>query len=359
MLNTSLRSHACGELRPAHIGEKVTLAGWVHSRRHHGGLLFIDLRDRTGIIQLVADPADAGTFQTAESLRSEFSIQVKGAVRGRPAATENPRLSTGAVEVLAETIAVLNPSKPIPFEISDYVNVSEELRLKYRYLDLRRSKPLQNMLTRHRLAQAARDFLNAEQFIEVETPILTKSTPEGARDFLVPSRLSPGNYYALPQSPQMFKQILMVAGIERYYQFARAFRDEDLRADRQPEFTQIDLEMSYATEEDVHAAVEGMTAAIFAAMPGLTLPRPFASLSYQEVFARYGSDKPDMRFGLPIHDCTAIFRASGFKIFRQAVDGGGVVRFLKGAERLSRQEIDRLQAKAKEAGAQGLAWLIW
>lgn len=362
MLESSLRTHACGELRLDHEGNQVTLCGWVHSRRDHGGLLFLDLRDRTGLVQVVVNPSRGELFKKADALRSEFAVQAQGTVRKRPEGTENKNLMTGQVEVHLESLVVLNSSRPLPFEVTDYVNVSEEVRLKYRYLDLRRAKPLKNLVLRHHAARTVRRYLNNRGFLEVETPMLTKSTPEGARDFLVPSRLSPGTFYALPQSPQMFKQILMVSGLERYYQLARAFRDEDLRADRQPEHTQIDLEMSFVQERDVHQLVEGLMGEIFKECLGVELPRPFPSLTWEEARVRYGSDKPDLRYSMGIEDVSEIFRETNFKVFGEALKKKyGVVRALKadGSLTFSRQEFERLTELVKSYEAKGLAWILW
>lgn len=356
---TSLRTHTCGALNAGHAGAKVSLAGWVHSRRDHGGLYFFDLRDRSGLVQIVVHPEEAPAFKTAASLGAEFVVRVRGTVGRRPAGTENPRIGTGEIEIRASDIEVLNTSKPLPFEIDEHAAVSEEIRLKYRYLDLRRSRMLGNLTLRHKVATVARRELDIMGFLEVETPVLTKATPEGARDFLVPARLNPGTFYALPQSPQIFKQILMASGIERYYQLARNFRDEDLRSDRQPEHTQIDLEMSFVRENDVHAAVETMFKAIFKETMGVDIPTPFPRLEYVEAMRRYGSDKPDLRYGFEIEDCTALFKESAFKVFAQPSQGGGVVRALKARGELSRADIDKLTDLAKANGAKGLAWIKW
>jgi len=356
-----LRNLWCGGVRAEHVGKTVVLAGWVHSRRDHGGVYFFDLRDRSGLVQVVARPEAAAAFLAAASLGSETPVSITGVVGRRPAGSENAKMPTGNFEVAASAVRVLNSCKPLPFEIDEHIAANEETRLKFRFLDLRRPRMQNNMRTRHRAAMAAREFLDARGFIEVETPILTKSTPEGARDFLVPSRLSPGTFYALPQSPQIFKQILMASGIERYFQFARAFRDEDLRADRQPEHTQIDLEMSFVREADVHALVEGLMKAVFKETTGLELAAPFPSLDYEEAQTRFGSDKPDLRYGLEIADCSADFKASGFKVFADAVAAGGVVRCLPadGPKPLSRADIDKLTELVKALGAKGLAWLRW
>jgi len=292
-----LRSHNCGELTEKDLDKEVTLCGWVHKRRDHGKLIFIDIRDRYGLTQAVFIPQknNPELHAKASTLRSEFAILLKGKVQTRPKGTENPKLPTGNVEIFALDLEILNPSLPLPFEIADYVEVNEEIRLKYRYLDLRRPESFNNFLTRHKLFQAARNFLNSQDFLEVETPILTKSTPEGARDYLVPSRLNAGEFFALPQSPQLFKQILMVSGFERYYQIAKCFRDEDLRADRQPEFTQLDIEMSFINQEDIFTLSENLFKEIFLKVKGIDLPTPFPRISYREALAKYNSDKPDIR----------------------------------------------------------------
>jgi aspartyl-tRNA synthetase len=353
------RTVYCGLVRPDHVGQKITLAGWVHNRRDHGGVIFIDLRDREGLVQLVFAPADKDLFARAEHLRSESVLQVTGEVKRRQTGTENPKLATGAVEVWVEVLEVLNVSKVPPFEISEFSNASEDIRLQYRYLDLRRPPLQKNMILRHRVTQTVRDFLVKEGFLELETPFLTKSTPEGARDFLVPSRLSPGSFYALPQSPQLFKQLFMVAGFDKYYQVARCFRDEDLRADRQPEFTQIDLEMSFVEQEDVMSLVEGLLARVWKEAAGVDLPTPFPRMPYEEAMRRYGSDKPDLRFGMEIQDVSEVFKSTGFKVFASVLTSGGVVRALclKGGASMSRTEIDKLTEWVKTFGAKGLAWL--
>jgi len=353
------RSLYCGEVRAAQTGKKVTLCGWVHNRRDHGGVIFVDLRDREGLVQLVFHPDRPVVFMQGEALRGETVLEVTGDVRARVAGTENPHLATGAVEVWAETVEVLNVSRAPPFEISEYSNASEDVRLAHRYLDLRRPPLQKNLILRHKVTQCARDFLSKNGFLELETPFLTKSTPEGARDFLVPSRLSPGNFYALPQSPQLFKQLFMVSGFDRYYQIARCFRDEDLRADRQPEFTQIDLEMSFVEEEDVIAVVEGLLKAVFKTALGRDAETPFPRLSYDEARRRFGSDKPDLRFGMEIQDVSTVFKNTEFKVFSGALAAGGVIRALcfKGGASLSRAEIDKLTEWVKTFGARGLAWL--
>ncbi|HAM34466.1 MAG TPA: aspartate--tRNA ligase [Elusimicrobia bacterium] len=358
-LATSLRTHCCAELDATHVGARVRLAGWVHSRRDHGGVYFLDLRDRTGLVQVVVNPEEAEAFLAAAKLGAEHVVEVDGLVRLRPEGMKNPKLATGEIEVKAEALKVLNASKALPFEVSERTTALEETRLKYRFLDLRRPPMLENLIARHRVAQTVRRALDAEGFLEIETPILTKATPEGARDFLVPARLAPGNFYALPQSPQIFKQILMVSGVDRYFQLARAFRDEDLRADRQPEHTQIDLEMSFVQESDIHALVERMLKDVFREALGWELAVPFPQLEYDEAMLRYGSDKPDLRYGLEISDCTELFRDSGFKVFGEAARGGGAVRALVVAHDFSRAEIDKLTDLVKKHGAKGLAWIKW
>ncbi|PIQ82867.1 MAG: aspartate--tRNA ligase [Candidatus Omnitrophica bacterium CG11_big_fil_rev_8_21_14_0_20_64_10] len=352
-----IREHLALDLAEARPGAAARLAGWVHRRRDHGGLIFIDLRDRSGLVQVVFDPkGDAQLHRQAEQLRSEFCVAVEGEVAPRPAGTENPKLPTGRVEVRARKLTILNPSPTPPFEIVEGAPLSEELRYTYRYLDLRREKPRRLMRLRHDIVQAMRRFLDQEQFLEIETPVLNKSTPEGARDFLVPSRLSPGKFYALPQSPQLFKQILMVAGAERYYQVARCFRDEDLRADRQPEFTQLDLELSFTDEEEIFSIMERLFAAIWQAVRGEKLPTPFPRLTYTEAMARYGTDKPDLRFGMELTELTELFRETGFKRFQEVIGAGGRVVGLAapGGADFSRKDLDDLIQVAKSAGAGGL-----
>ncbi|MCS7227559.1 MAG: aspartate--tRNA ligase, partial [Endomicrobia bacterium] len=297
----------CGKIDKSFIGKEVVLYGWVHARRDHGGVIFIDLRDREGIIQVVFQPDDSLLFSQAEKLRNEYVIKIKGTVRLRPEGTENPKLYTGEVEVLCKELEVLNTSKILPFEISEYTEASEELRLKYRYLDIRRGEMLNRLKLRSELMSLIRNFFINEGFIEIETPFLTKSTPEGARDFLVPSRLTPFTFYALPQSPQLFKQILMIAGVDKYFQIVRCFRDEDLRADRQPEFTQIDYEMSFVSEEDVIAVTEKLLAKIFEYITGKKLKIPFDRISYDEAISKYGTDRPDLRYGLEIVNVSEVF----------------------------------------------------
>ena len=358
-LPTALRSHSAATLSAKDVGQAVTLAGWVHSRRDHGGLYFFDLRDRSGLIQVVVDPENAAAFKLAGELGAEFVVGVKGKVAKRPAGTENPKLPTGEIEVHVQELKVLNTSKVLPFEIDEHSNVNEEQRLKYRFLDLRRAKMQQNLRLRHEVSQIVRRELSNDGFLEIETPILTKATPEGARDFLVPARLSPGHFYALPQSPQIFKQILMVSGVERYFQLARAFRDEDLRSDRQPEHTQIDLEMSFVEEKDIHGTVERFLKKVFQEVMNVDLPTPFPRIEYDDCMKKYGSDKPDLRYGYEIVELTDAFKDSQFKVFGEAARGGGVVRALKCAAEFSRSEIDKLTELAKANGAKGLAWIKW
>lgn len=356
-----LKTHNCGELRPTHIGQEVTLAGWVNRRRDHGGVIFIDLRDRWGIVQVVVNPeTDAAAHAAAEQVRNEYVLQVKGSVRLRPEGQANPNLPTGEVEVMAHELKVLNPAKTPPFYIYDDKPVDEPLRLKYRYLDLRRQRLQRNIILRHRVVKHIRDFLDARGFVEIETPILFKTTPEGARDYLVPSRVHPGQFYALPQSPQQLKQLLMVAGFERYFQIARCFRDEDQRGNRQPEFTQLDLEMSFVEREDVMALTEELMISIVEHFSDKRLlAKPFPRFSHHEALARYGTDKPDIRFGMELKDISDIAAGCGFGVFSQAVAAGGVVKGLcaPGCGEYSRREIDELAALAQEEGAKGLAWL--
>lgn len=356
-----LKDHYCGLLRKEHVGKEVKLAGWVHRRRHHGGVIFIDLRDREGIVQVIFNPAESlEAYRVADEARSEYVLWVKGVVRERPPGMENPNLPTGEVEVVAQEAKILNPSKTPPFYIEREEEVDEALRLRYRYLDLRRQRMKENIIFRHRVVKFIRDFMDSKGFIEIETPILIRSTPEGARDYVVPSRVHPGKFYALPQSPQQLKQLLMVAGFEKYFQIARCFRDEDLRADRQPEFTQLDLEMSFVDREDVLQVIEELLTSLVKNLTNKRLKfEPFPRLSYKEAMERYGSDKPDLRFGLPILDITEIAAASDFGIFRQIVEKGGRVKGLKvpGGAYYSRKQWDEIGAKAKEFGAQGIVWV--
>ncbi|MDH4099063.1 MAG: aspartate--tRNA ligase [Nitrospirota bacterium] len=354
------RTHTCGELRKGDIGKVVHLAGWVQRRRDHGGLIFIDLRDRKGITQVVFNPEiDGTTHEKAHELRSEYVISVTGRVEARPDGTVNPNLPTGEVEVLINGLELLNTAKTPPFMIEDNTDVGEMTRLKYRYLDLRRPALQKILFMRHAIAKTVRRFLDDQGFVDVETPFLTKSTPEGARDYLVPSRVNPGSFFALPQSPQLFKQLLMVAGFERYYQIVKCFRDEDLRADRQPEFTQIDLEMSFIDREDIIALMEEMLATVMKAAKGIDIARPFPRLGYQEVMDRYGCDKPDTRFGLELNDVSELAKGSDFKVFTAAVEAGGQVKGFAapGMAGLSRKELDDLTEEAKIYKAKGLAWI--
>jgi aspartyl-tRNA synthetase len=351
------RTHTCGELRASDVGKIVTLNGWVDRRRDLGGLIFIDLRDRYGKTQVVFSPQhNDQAYQIAKELKSEFVISVTGKVERRPKGAENPSLPTGEIDVLADEVQILSKSETPPFLIEDDINVSEELRLKYRYLDLRRPIMQSNLITRHRMAQVVRRYFDENGFIEIETSFLVKSTPEGARDFLVPSRLHPGKFYALPQSPQLYKQILMVAGFDRYFQIVRCFRDEDLRADRQPEFTQIDVEMSFVTEEDVFNIVEGLIFRLMKEIKGIEIQLPFPRIPYVEAIEKYGTDKPDLRFDLEIVNATDIFKTTEFKVFREAIENGGVICGLNlpGCANFSRKQIDELTNFVKDLGAGGL-----
>ncbi|WP_062487897.1 aspartate--tRNA ligase [Candidatus Nitrospira inopinata] len=355
-----LRTHRCGELTKRQVGQSVVLNGWVQRRRDHGAVMFIDLRDRTGITQVVFNAEhNAAVHKAAHALRSECVVSIAGRVMARPEESKNPNLSTGEIEVFADEVEILNEADTPPFLVEDEAEVTEAVRLKYRYLDLRRPKMQRLLALRHAVAQAARGFLNANGFLEVETPILTKSTPEGARDYLVPSRVNPGQFFALPQSPQLFKQILMIGGVDRYYQIARCFRDEDLRNDRQPEFTQIDLELSFVDREQVMDLMERMIVTMFREAGGVQLPTPFPRLTYAEAVGRYGSDKPDLRFDMPLYDLTTFGAESRFKVFQEAAAKGGIVKALivKGGAALSRTRIDALGETAKSFGAKGLAWL--
>ncbi len=353
-----LKTHSCGELRKKHVGEKVTLAGWVDRRRDHGKLIFIDLRDREGIVQVAFNPEIARLcHEIASRMRSEYVVRISGEVALRPPGTENPKLPTGEIEVIARDTNILNPSKTPPFYINEDSEVEESLRLKYRYLDLRRTRMQENLLLRYRAVKFIRDFLDAKGFIEVETPILIKSTPEGARDYLVPSRLHPGEFYALPQSPQQLKQLLMVAGVEKYFQIAKCFRDEDTRADRQPEFTQLDLEMSFVEKEDILNLMEKLfTSMVETLKPEIRIIKPFPRLSYVDALERYGTDKPDLRFGLEIRNLSDIVVQSDFSIFRSAIAEGGKVKGIRapGCANYSRSQLDELNKMAQGLGAEGL-----
>jgi aspartyl-tRNA synthetase len=358
------RTHHCNELRPAHIGLSVTLSGWVHSRRDLGGLIFIDIRDREGRTQTVFDPSDLPKelFDRAAALRSECVVSVTGKVRIRPPGSNNPKIPTGEIEIAATALEVLNMADVLPFPVDDpevAKTVNEELRLQYRYLDLRRPEMVRNLRLRSKVATATRVYFDERGFLDVETPTLFKSTPEGAREFLVPSRMHPGKFYALPQSPQQFKQILMVGGVEKYFQMARCYRDEDLRADRQPEFTQIDLEMSFIDREDIYSLIEGLLKRIWKTALDRDIPTPFPRLSFQDALNRYGIDKPDTRYGLELADFTNEFRGSAFKIFSGAIAAGGVIKVLnaKGLADATQGQIETMTEQAKSLGAKGLAYI--
>lgn len=355
------RTHTCGELTKANTGQRVALAGWVNRRRDHGGLIFLDVRDRYGMTQVVCDPErNAETHRIASEVRSEYVVQIQGTVVNRLAGTENPHLHTGEIEIVAEQILVLNPARTTPFPISDAITVDESLRLKYRYLDLRRSKMRDNIVLRHRVVKYMRDYLDERGFLEIETPMLMKSTPEGARDYLVPSRLYEGEFYALPQSPQQLKQLLMVAGLDRYFQIARCFRDEDQRSDRQPEFTQLDLEMSFVSEEDVMNLIEDLLSSLIEQTTSKQIKqRPFPRLSYKEVMDRYGTDHPDLRFELPLVEISDLAAAGTFGVFQNALAAGGMVKGIRvpGAGGYSRKEVEGLTEFARQLGAQGLVSL--
>lgn len=357
----SYRTHTCGELNKEHVGQQVTLAGWVNRRRDHGGLIFLDIRDRYGMTQVICDPERSPeAHRIASELRSEYVVQVKGKVVNRLAGTENSHLSTGGIEITAEQISTLNPARTTPFPINDAITVDEALRLKYRYLDLRRPKMRENMMLRHRIVKIMRDYLDERGFLEIETPMLMKSTPEGARDYLVPSRLYAGEFYALPQSPQQLKQLLMVAGLDRYFQIARCFRDEDQRSDRQPEFTQLDLEMSFVTEEDVMGLMEGLLIYLIAQTTSKRIKQlPFPRLSFKDVINRYGTDHPDLRFDLPLVEITDLAAAGSFGVFQSVLASKGMIKGIRvpGAGGYSRKEVEELTAFARQLGAQGLVSL--
>ena len=355
-----IRTHRCGELGKAQVGQTVVLNGWVQRRRDHGNVIFIDLRDRQGLTQIVFNPEiNKAAHERAHVLRSEFVVAIKGRVSPRPDGSANPHLATGDIEVMVHEVEILNEAETPPFMIEDDMEVTEALRLKYRYLDLRRPKMQRLLGLRHGVMQEVRAVLNGQGFLEIETPMLTKSTPEGARDYLVPSRVNPGQFYALPQSPQLFKQILMVAGTDRYYQIARCFRDEDLRNDRQPEFTQIDMELSFVDREQVMDLAEGMVRQVARTVGGVDLSRAFPRLTFAEAMGRYGSDKPDLRFGMPLHDVSAFAGSAEFKVFKEAVARGGIVKALivKQGASMARSRIDALGETAKMFGAKGLAWV--
>ena len=355
------RTHNCNDLRKEHVGQEVILMGWAQKRRDHGGVIFIDLRDRSGIAQVTASPETCSeeVFQAADSVRSEYVLAVKGTVRLRPEGMTNDKLETGEIDVVATELVILNKAKTPPFYLTDDVDVDENIRLKYRYLDLRRPEMKNNIMLRHRVVKAMRDYLDEQGFLEIETPILQKSTPEGARDYLVPSRVHEGEFFALPQSPQQFKQLLMVAGMEKYFQIARCFRDEDLRADRQPEFTQLDMELSFVDEEDIMTLNEGLIKHIFKVGLDRDIETPFRRMTWDEAMNKYGSDKPDLRFGLEMVDLSDIAKGCGFKVFDQAVAKGGVVKAINakgGVHKLSRRDIDALTKYVSIYGAKGLAY---
>jgi aspartyl-tRNA synthetase len=354
-LGSLARTHTCGELTAAHVGQEVVLLGWVHRVRDLGGVLFFDLRDRHGLTQVVV--RDATLEEKAKRLRPEFVVGIAGRVDAREKGAINPKLKTGEIEIAAREIRLLNDAKTPPFPINEETTISEEMRLRYRYLDMRRPKLQQNMILRHKAAFAVRQYFDENGFLEIETPILTKSTPEGARDYLVPSRVHPGEFYALPQSPQIFKQILMISGLDRYFQIAKCFRDEDLRADRQPEFTQVDLEISFATENLVFSILEPLMGRLMA-LVGRDAPRPFRRMPYAEAIATYGSDKPDLRPGMELKDLSATFKDSSFSVFRGAIESGGEVRgfVIPNAAKYSRKDVDSLTDEAKQLGAAGLVW---
>ncbi len=354
------RSHTCGALKLSNRGEQVTLCGWVENWRDHGGIIFIDLRDRYGVTQILFNPdAKNNVFEKAKDFRSEYVIEVEGVVEKRPDGTTNPKLSTGEIEVIVNKVELLNTSKTPPISTDDNMYTTENLRLKYRYLDLRRPSMQKNLITRHKSAQIMRNFLNENDFLEIETPFLTKSTPEGARDYLVPSRVNPGKFYALPQSPQLFKQLLMVSGFDRYYQIVKCFRDEDLRADRQPEFTQVDMELSFVDTEDIMNIMEQMIKKLFSDIRGIKFDKPFPRIPYNEAMDKYGLDAPDLRFELPLVEVTDIFKATTFKVFETTVKNGGVIKALKisnGAS-FTRKDLDELTEFVKVYGAKGMAWI--
>jgi aspartyl-tRNA synthetase len=360
-MRTSMRSHACGELGTSHVGGEVVLCGWVAHRRDHGGVTFIDLRDREGVVQLVFHPTDAPQAHAdAQALGAEDVVRVTGLVRARPEGMRNPNLGTGDVEVTASALEVLTDAETPPFPIQDYTEANEMLRLKYRYLDLRRPEMTRRMRLRHEVSRITRDCLDDRGFVEIETPLLTRSTPEGARDFLVPSRLAPGSFYALPQSPQQLKQLLMVAGQDRYYQIVRCFRDEDLRADRQFEFTQLDIEMSFITEEDIFDLMEPLMVRLLKELRGADVATPFPRMTYAEMLERYGSDKPDLRYGMELVDLGSVFAETGFNAFASVLAGGGRIKAIcaPGGADLSRKELDALIQETKGRGAAGLVWMV-
>ena len=355
-----MKRDSCGELNEANIGQEVLIAGWANKWRDHGGVVFIDLRDRSGLVQVVFNPeTDAELHKRAHRIRSEYVLQIKGEVRRRPAKTENPSIPTGQVEIIARELTVLNECKQLPFMVEDDTDASESLRFKHRYLDLRRPSIQKNIILRHKVTKIIRNYLDAKDFLDIETPILTKSTPEGARDYLVPSRLNPGHFYALPQSPQIFKQILMVSGLEKYYQIVRCFRDEDLRADRQPEFTQMDMEMSFVKRDEIMDLIEELLKRLLRETAGEVINEPFQRLTYSEAMERFGCDKPDLRFSLELRDVSDIVKDSSFKVFLDTLSKGGIVKGInaKGLAGYSRKEMDDLTKEVQAFGAKGLAWI--
>lgn len=359
---TVKRTVSCGKVNLDLVGQSVTIMGWVHRRRDHGGLVFLDVRDAQGWVQVVfSRQISAAAYELAETLRVEYVVAIAGVVNRREVGRENPRIPTGLVEIAGQNLEILNEARTPPLHIADQGEADEAVRLRYRYLDLRRPEMYANLLLRHRTFKTIRDFFDAHGFLEVETPCLTRSTPEGARDYLVPSRLQPGHFYALPQSPQLFKQLLMVSGVDRYVQLARCFRDEDLRADRQPEFTQLDIEMAFIDEEGIFGLIEELFAHLYRQVLGVELTQPFPRLTYREAMTRYGTDKPDLRYGLPITDLSGLLGDAGFKVFRSAVAAGGVVRALHvpGAAGLSRRELDEINQQALQLGAAGVTPFAW
>jgi len=355
-----LRTHTCMDLREEQVGEEVVLNGWVDNRRDLGGVIFIDLRDRYGITQVVFEPTyNKEAHEVSKCLRSEFVISIEGKVRRRPLGTENPTLSTGDIDIMVDNLIILNEAETPPFQIKDDIDVSEELRLKYRYLDLRRKGMQENILLRHKFYQIVRNYFDSQNFVEIETPILMKSTPEGARDFLVPSRIHKGSFYALPQSPQTYKQLLMVSGYDKYFQIVKCFRDEDLRADRQPEFTQIDVEMSFVTEEAIFSIVEGLMKKLFSNLTNFEMKNPIPRLTYDEALERYGSDKPDLRFDMEMQTLNKTFADSEFRVFKDTIENGGIITSIlaKGCGNYTRNQLDVLTDFAKKHGAGGLIWM--
>jgi aspartyl-tRNA synthetase len=355
-----MRTHYCGDLRAAHAGSEIELAGWVHRRRDHGGVIFLDLRDREGIVQVTIHPGEQpGAYAVAERVRSEFVVAIKGMVRRRPQGAENPNLPTGDVEVFATSIEVLAESETPPFQIEDGLDAAEEIRIRHRYLDLRRPEMTRMLKLRSQVLKTIRSYFDELGFIEVETPLLTKATPEGARDFLVPSRIQPGTFFALPQSPQLFKQLLMIAGVDRYYQIARCFRDEDPRADRQPDFTQLDIEMSFAGEAEIQSITEGMFVKLFAETLGVELTTPFPRITYADSWSRFGSDKPDLRFGIEITDVSQVFESTSINVFRSALEKGGKAKALRveGQAMMGKKAIEHLVRVARNLGTGGMAWV--